>query len=107
MPGQILFVDDEPYYAEHLVDALQKAGYKVVLQEDVRGALDYLTTAGGDLGLVVLDYMMPTPAGVPSAATLDGLATGRWFLRAAWPLLVAHGVPVLVLTNRNIESVAA
>ena len=106
MSKPILFVDDEPYYARHSVESLQKAGHDVVLEESAESGLVYLRDNACSLGLVIFDYMMPTPKGVPEADTLDGLATGRWFLRQARELLESYNLPVLILTNRNVETVA-
>jgi len=105
MPKIILFVDDEPYYARHYVEALEKASYEVILMESAETGLQYLREHASELSLLILDYMMPTPEGVSETDTLDGLATGRWFLRKARTLIESCNTPVLVLTNRNIETV--
>ena len=57
------------------------------------------------LRAVILDYMMPTPPGVSLMDTLDSLATGRWLLRHARELIEAYNLPVIVLTNRKVETV--
>ena len=105
MPKQILFIDDEPYYARDPVESLQKAGYEVVLEDNAESGLTYLRANAGSLGLVILDYMMPTSATGHETETLDGLATGRWLLREAREFLELHHLPVLILTNRNVETV--
>ena len=105
MPKPILFIDDEPYYARHYVESLQKAGHTVVFEDNATSGLAYLMNNASSLSLVILDYMMPTPDGVPETDTFDGLATGRWVLRQARDLLESYDLPVLVLTNRNVETV--
>ena len=87
------------------IEALQKAGFEVILHEDAEGGLKYLRANASALGLVILDYMMPTPKGVSPADTLDGFATGRWLLREGRDLIEGCELPVIVLTNRKVETV--
>jgi len=107
MQGRILFIDDEPFYATKYIDALKKAGYEVHLCDSADGGLEDLRNQIDDLKLVVLDFMMPTPSCASAAETTDGVATGRWFLRQARHLIKEHDLPVIVLTNRTPEGVAA
>lgn len=105
MTDSILFIDDEPYYARHYVEALQKSGYSVAVYDNAEGGLAHLRANATMLQLVVLDYMMPTPTGVADSDTLDGLATGRWVVRQARELLESLDLRVLILTNRNVDVV--
>jgi CheY-like chemotaxis protein len=105
MKKSILFVDDEPYNAKHPVESLRDAGYDVVFVANAESGLAYFLANAPDLCLVILDYMMPTSAAVPASETLDGLATGNWFLRQARGQLESCALPVLILTNRNVETV--
>lgn len=102
---RILFVDDEPYYAQHYVRRLEDTGYKVTLCDSAESGLQRLRDEPGAFKLLILDFMMPTPTDVLPAETDDGLATGRWFLRSARALLDKSGMRVIVLTNRAADAV--
>jgi CheY-like chemotaxis protein len=105
MKKSILFVDDEPYYATHSVEALRDAGYAVEFEPSAEKGLAYFRANAAKLDLLILDYMMPTSVAVPASETLDGLSTGHWFLRQAKGQLEGNTLPVLILTNRNVETV--
>ena len=105
MPKPILYIDDQPHYARLYVEALEEADYEVIFCERAELGLAYLRAHASSLGVVILDYMMPTPKGVSDNETLDGKATGRWLLRQARELLEACRLPVIVLTNRSIPVV--
>lgn len=104
MEAKILFVDDEMFFARYYVQALKDSGFEVIPKDTAVGGLKYLNEHTAEIDLLILDFMMPTPEGVPAADTLEGLATGRWFLKEAREILEAQ-IPVLVLTNRGVEGV--
>jgi len=72
----VLFIDDETYFATYYVEAAEEAKYEVVYHDTANGGLDYIREFGGQIDLIVLDIMMPTPKGVSAAATNNGLDTG-------------------------------
>ena len=59
MSKRILFVDDEPFYAQGLVDALQENGYMVDLAADGSQAVEKLVRNSYTPELIVLDVIMP------------------------------------------------
>ena len=83
---QILVVEDEPGIAIAINDALEHAGYTVVVHETTGGADGYLQH--GDPSLVILDRMLPDGDG------LDWLAGRR---ERGWT------VPCLVLSARGAD----
>ena len=100
MAGEILFIDDDEWFARRYVEELRKHGYVVyecTRASDVEGYLhEYPEIAG-----IVLDIMMPTPPGVPPTLTNDGLNTGLWLLERIKDYVVSGPRPVLIVTNRN------
>lgn len=81
--GVILIVDDTPTNLELLLDCLEHSGFKVVVAEDGRRALDLATYAPPDL--ILLDILMPG---------MDGFETCRQL--KSNPLTQA--IPVIFLT---------
>ena len=67
-PGRILFVDDDPVFAEASAQILRGAGYQVQLAPDYRLALQLLES-DAPLDLMVCDIVMPE--------RVNGLALGR------------------------------
>ena len=62
MSRQILYVDDEPYFVEALVDALKDEGYSVATATDGAQAVDFIMNAiqtNTVPDLVILDVIMP------------------------------------------------
>jgi CheY-like chemotaxis protein len=96
----VLFIDDETNFATNYLDALTEFGYEVIHRDSADGGLAYLHNHAVEIDLVVLDIQMPTPIGVTSVATNDGLDTGIWLLGEARDLLEESTLPVLVLSNR-------
>ena len=99
----ILFVDDEPFFAARYVEALEQH-YRVHFLNRAIEVVPFLDE-NPTVSAVVLDVMMPTPAGVDEAETQRGLDTGLWLLDkmqylGTWPL------PVLILTNRRPAAIA-
>lgn len=105
--SRILFVDDEPFFARNYVQALERAGHEVILKDNAQEGLDCLVNLFNPIHLIVLDFMMPTPAGVAEQDTEGGLATGRWFLTEAKKHVEEKQLPVIVLTNRAAETVTS
>jgi len=85
-PRQVLVVEDEPAIAIAIADALESAGYVVVVHESTTAAEGYLDR--GQPAVVVLDRMLPDGDG------LDWLADRR---RRGWQ------VPCLVLSAKASE----
>ncbi len=55
----ILVVEDEPLMRELLVDSLEGGGYKVLSAADGEAAVKAYTEGGREIGLVIMDMMMP------------------------------------------------
>jgi CheY-like chemotaxis protein len=98
----ILFVDDEPRYAQRYVEELSRA-YAVEYVASTSLAIDLLVGQADEVELLVLDLMMPHETAFDADETRDGIDTGlRLYerLRAHRPSL-----PVIVLTNVSDENV--
>src|SRR5262249_22270891 len=63
-------------------------------------AINRINSPDSDYDLIILDIMMPTPQGIASVRTGEGLDTGIWVLSEVKEALLKRSVPVLVLTNR-------
>jgi CheY-like chemotaxis protein len=61
--GTVLVVDDEEVVRQTAKMALQRYGYKVLLAEDGRGAIDLVRERAGQIRLVLLDMTMPVMGG--------------------------------------------
>jgi len=57
--GTILVVDDEDVVRKIAKDALERAGYTVLLAESGQAAIDLFNSAGEQISLVLLDMTMP------------------------------------------------
>jgi len=61
--GTVLVVDDEEVVRQAAKMALQRYGYKVLLAEDGRGAIEIVRQRAGQIHLVLLDMTMPVMGG--------------------------------------------
>jgi CheY-like chemotaxis protein len=99
-PGEILFVDDEGYFAEPFVRCLRIGGYTVHFCETVAEAKAEML-GNPKLRAMILDIMMPPPDDVASEETADGQETGLYFLKGMKSHIEARWLPVFILTNRD------
>ncbi|MBV7538514.1 response regulator [Duganella sp. sic0402] len=84
-PQHVLVVEDEQRLARLLVSYLQAAGYRASAQHD--GLSVQATVAGGDVDLILLDWMLPG---------MDGLSLCR-------ALRANSDIPVIMMTARAQE----
>jgi len=88
--GTILLVEDDRDIRETMLDALEEAGYPVVVAVDGVDALEQLRARAAAPALILLDLMMPRMNGAELAAELAKVPA--W---AAIPVVVisadAHG----------------
>src|SRR5271155_5465087 len=82
----VLVVDDEPIVRDVIVRYLRRDGFTTLEAADGHRARELIEA--GDLGLVVLDVMMPGP---------DGLELCRWIRGRS-------DLPVILLTARGEEA---
>ncbi|MGA3040553.1 MAG: PAS domain S-box protein [Bryobacteraceae bacterium] len=61
--GTILVADDEALVRRTAKSALERQGYRVLLAENGRDAMDLLRGTSAEIGLVLLDSTMPLPGG--------------------------------------------
>jgi len=59
-----------------------------------------------DAKVLILDIMMPAPNEELDSETDNGLVTGIWFLEQIRPLILERPLPVIVLTNRILDTIA-
>ena len=86
MSFRILVVEDEPEVRDYLGLALKQQGYATDFAEDGEEAIDVLGRQGSDIGLMLLDILMPRK---------DGLETLRE-VRRTHPML-----PVVMLSGSS------
>jgi two-component system, sensor histidine kinase and response regulator len=84
--GQVLFVDDDPFYRDLAADTLESANYAVTTAEDGADAKTKLD--GGTFDLMVLDLSMP---GISGFEVLDHVRQVRKLT----------DLPVLVITGHD------
>jgi len=63
-PATILVVDDDPIISKVVAAMLNRMGYSVILAEGGFEALDIFKEKGGEIGLIILDLIMPNMDGV-------------------------------------------
>jgi len=100
---QILYVDDEPWFIEPIVDALRCDGYQVDLASNATEAIEKLVRDFYNPDLVILDVIMPS--GNSLQETNGGRRTGIKVFEIIRKNLNLR-VPVLFLTvvdNLSIE----
>jgi two-component system response regulator AtoC len=64
MNTKILVVEDEPEVRDYLGLALKQQGYAAEFAEDGEEAINFLTQRGSDIGLMLLDIIMPRKDGL-------------------------------------------
>jgi len=92
MGKKILFIEDEQWLMEGIVDGLKAFGYEVVVAENGSEGLDMLESR--DVDLILLDVMMPSGERIKDATF--GRETGVEFCRVAREL--KPGIPIVCLT---------
>jgi CheY-like chemotaxis protein len=105
MKRLVLFVDDDRYYAYSWIEVL-RSDFNVEHRRDPLSALLRAQTLP-EIDCIVLDVMMPTPEGVGASETADGFETGLWFLEKLVIRIKDLPIPVIVLTNRELNLIQA
>jgi CheY-like chemotaxis protein len=99
---EILFVDDDRFFAIKYIENLEKQ-FDVHFLSEADQVIPFLEE-NLVVRAVVLDIMMPGPGSVAEDLVRGGLDTGLYLLErmqylGTWPF------PVLVITNRNPEEI--
>lgn len=89
-PGCVLFVDDDPVFAEASAQILRGAGYQVQLAPDYRLALQLLESDAA-IDVMVCDIVMPD--------RVNGLALGRM------ARLRRHQLKIIYITGHDIPGI--
>lgn len=97
MKPPILFIDDESFFSRPYILEL-KERFEVINYKSAQSGLQGVT-AHPNARLLILDIMMPSPAGVAATATNQGLETGIWLLDRIRSEVISRPLPVFVLTN--------
>jgi CheY-like chemotaxis protein len=100
MPYTVLFLDDEAFFASSYIERLQP-DFDVHYHDNVREVLDALHSGKYD-GLI-LDIMMPTTKETPGDVL--SIDMGLWVLSEVKKTIMDGPLPVLILTNRDVEHV--
>ena len=103
MQPHVVFIDDEIFWARGYVDALSER-FRVSAIQDAVNAISFVNEHD-DIDAIVVDVMMPTPAGVAPEDVEDGLTTGIWLIKQLGPYIKRNRIPVFVLTNRAGDTV--
>jgi PAS domain S-box-containing protein len=82
--GLVLVVDDEPAVRRIVQAQLERLGYQVIAAHNGAEAIELFRARKDEIGLVVLDVIMPGMDGWETLATLRGL-------RPAIPVILASG----------------
>jgi signal transduction histidine kinase len=72
-PRRILVVDDEPVLAEMASEVLKSRGFEVLVAADGVAALEIYRQEWGQIGLVLLDMIMPRLGGLETCRRLLGM----------------------------------
>jgi len=72
-PRRILVVDDEPVLAEMAAEVLKSRGFEVLVAADGVAALEIYRREWGQIGLVLLDMIMPRLGGLETCRRLLGM----------------------------------
>jgi len=94
---QILWVEDEIYFTRSLILNIEDlSGYKVLIAETCREALDHIKNPSGNISAVVLDVMMDPGDSLNLTETHAGYRTGLALARRIREL--EHEMPILAVT---------
>lgn len=104
MADEVLFIDDEEFFARRYIENLRDHGFKVHYCERAEDAHGYIDQNPA-ISAIILDIMMPTPTNVSGSVTNNGLDTGLWLLGQLKDYVVSKPRPVLILTNRDPQAV--
>lgn len=103
MKKEILFIDDEEFFADPYARELGRL-FQVHIRYDAQSGLAAFH-ANKKLAAIVLDIMMPPPAGASPLVLENGLRTGLWLLEQMKTELLQRRIPTVVLTNRSFSLV--
>lgn len=104
MKPLIAFIDDDRFFSRLYIDRLSKS-FEVLVFSDAGKALESLPERT-DFSAIVVDVMMPAPAGIDPSEVNDGLDTGLWLVEKLAPWLKENSIPVIVFSNRRGSYVA-
>lgn len=62
-PSTVLVIDDEKLVSRSIQKMLQRSGYRVLVAHDAEQALDLVEKRGSEIGLVIVDVVMPGMSG--------------------------------------------
>ncbi len=92
----ILVVDDEASIREYLQLFLTTLGYRVLLAQDGREAIQVFLKKGQDVDLVLMDVIMPNINGKEAARELRKMKTGI-------KIIFTSGYPYDLIKERNLQ----
>lgn len=96
---KLIFIDDEVLHCKYYLSNL-RSSFEVIYCDNATDGLNAINN-NPDVALVVLDIMMPIPAGVELSEVLRSYKdVGLWIVDQIRPVLVQRMLPVVVLTNR-------
>lgn len=104
---KILFIDDEPFYCKQYYRCLQQhfvSRFTLHLLDRADEGLEFIKS-NGDVVLVILDIMMPSPPQVDEELTDYGKNTGIWLLDVIREIAVKKNLKLFLLSNRGIDDI--
>ncbi len=102
-PPAVIFVDDEPFYADPFIKRLGR-DFSVYFYRDANAA----NAAFGEIegpAYIVVDIMMPPPGLDLNFETDYGQVTGLWLLSIHRERLKQLNTPIMVITNKDLDLV--
>jgi len=103
----IVFFDDEPHFVHYYLKELRTAyGVdRVVFRDNLNEAQQDLDANGDQVEAMVLDIMMPPRSEWSPGDAEGGLNSGIKFLEDNLALLRKSKIPVVILTNRDVNRI--
>jgi DNA-binding response OmpR family regulator len=99
----ILFIDDEPRYVRSYIEFLEDSGHEAHLETSIDEALRFFLANQDQIGLVILDVMLPPGELFTAAETEDGLRTGVHLFKKLRE--ESRQLPIIILANVSSKAV--
>lgn len=105
----IVCIDDEPWQFRYYMDELRKVfgTSEVILRDSLEDAQAELQNSASKIKAIIQDIMMPAKTGWNENVVESGLKSGIYFLQENADLLKQYKIPVVFLTNRDVNKIDA
>jgi DNA-binding NarL/FixJ family response regulator len=105
----IVCIDDEPWQFRYYMEELRKVfgASEVILRDSLDDAQMELQNSASKVKAIIQDIMMPAKQGWNENVVEGGLKSGIYFLQENAELLKQYKIPVVFLTNRDVNKIDA